>query len=189
MERKKVVLLAAGVLIAGICCALPFRRASRPSSPGPVAPAADAPILAAAALPATDANFPSLTVSAEPPSSEKPEVQAEPAPPIVAAGSEKFDSPPLDGTPPAAPEPVASQPASNLSLATVAPALASTDAPPRPQSWRRHRIKDGDTLAKLAQRYLGDPAREAEIYALNREVLPDPAILPIGAWLRIPASE
>jgi nucleoid-associated protein YgaU len=59
----------------------------------------------------------------------------------------------------------------------------------RPQSWRRHRIRDGDTLAKLAQRYLGDPAREQEIYSLNQDVLPDPAILPIGAWLRIPYAD
>ena len=45
---------------------------------------------------------------------------------------------------------------------------------------------DGDSLAKLAGRYLDDPRRSEEIFTLNRGVLSDPELLPIGAELKIP---
>ena len=51
----------------------------------------------------------------------------------------------------------------------------------------RHRVEDGDTLTKLAVRYLGRAEAYREIYELNRAVLADPDLLPIGAVLRIPA--
>ena len=53
----------------------------------------------------------------------------------------------------------------------------------------RTRIVDGDTLAALAQRYLGSPARAGEIFDANRDVLSDPELLPIGAELKIPPSD
>ena len=52
-----------------------------------------------------------------------------------------------------------------------------------------HTIVDGDTLAALAQRYLGSPARASEIFDANRNVLSDPELLPIGAELKIPPSD
>lgn len=51
---------------------------------------------------------------------------------------------------------------------------------------RTHVVVDGDSLAKLADRYLDDPTLENEIFRLNRDVLTDPAVLPIGVELRIP---
>jgi hypothetical protein len=53
----------------------------------------------------------------------------------------------------------------------------------------RHRIVDGDTLKKLARKYLGDPARAREIFEANRGVLQDPDILPLGEELLIPISD
>jgi phage tail protein X len=49
-----------------------------------------------------------------------------------------------------------------------------------------HRISDGDTLSRLAERYLGRSERYLEIYNANRDVLTSPDLLPIGATLRIP---
>jgi nucleoid-associated protein YgaU len=49
-----------------------------------------------------------------------------------------------------------------------------------------HRIVDGDTLAGLAQRYLGEPGRAVEIFDANRDVLSNPELLPIGAVLKMP---
>lgn len=51
-----------------------------------------------------------------------------------------------------------------------------------------HRIVDGDTLASLAQRYLGSSERFREIFEANHERLLSPDLLPIGAELRIPVS-
>jgi nucleoid-associated protein YgaU len=51
---------------------------------------------------------------------------------------------------------------------------------------RMHVVVDGDSLEKLAGRYLGDPQRGREIFELNREVLADPNLLPLGVELKIP---
>jgi phage tail protein X len=51
-----------------------------------------------------------------------------------------------------------------------------------------HFVADGDTLARLAQRYLGSADRSEEIFAANRHVLENPRLLPIGVELTIPTS-
>jgi nucleoid-associated protein YgaU len=51
---------------------------------------------------------------------------------------------------------------------------------------RSHIIVDGDSLSKLAGLYLDDPRRAAEIYELNRQLISDPELLPIGVELAIP---
>lgn len=58
------------------------------------------------------------------------------------------------------------------------------DEPPR--AVRVHRIADGDDLASLAERYLGDAGRADEIHDANRHVLVDPEVLPIGIELAMP---
>lgn len=79
--------------------------------------------------------------------------------------------------------------------------LVPADAPPDntpPPNWDvapdtppadheiRHRVADGDTLTRLAVRYLGRADAYHEIFELNRDVLASPDLLPIGAILRIP---
>jgi nucleoid-associated protein YgaU len=63
-------------------------------------------------------------------------------------------------------------------------------APPWPMEEEKavgtHVVVDGDSLARLAGRYLDDPRRGEEIFALNQGVLTDPALLPIGAELKLP---
>jgi hypothetical protein len=80
------------------------------------------------------------------------------------------------------------------SLTPAAPArdepLADASIPaaePAPQ--RIHRVVDGDTLAKLAARYLGSSDRYGEIFAANRPLLSTPDLLPIGAQLVIPPRQ
>jgi nucleoid-associated protein YgaU len=51
---------------------------------------------------------------------------------------------------------------------------------------RMHVVVDGDSLERLANRYLDDPRRSREIYELNRELLSNPDLLPIGVELKIP---
>ena len=53
---------------------------------------------------------------------------------------------------------------------------------------RFHRVRDGDTLASLAQRYYGDRSRWEEIYEANREQIAQPNLLPLDTRLRIPPN-
>ena len=69
--------------------------------------------------------------------------------------------------------------------ATTSRSVSPGDDDVRP-SLQEHRIVDGDTLERLALRYLGDGLRAEEIYELNRDRLRDPNILPVGRRLRIP---
>lgn len=50
----------------------------------------------------------------------------------------------------------------------------------------RYVIHEGDSLAKLAQRYLGDESRALELFDHNRATLENPYLLPIGAEIEIP---
>jgi len=56
----------------------------------------------------------------------------------------------------------------------------------RPRALRTHQVRDGDTLASLAKRYLGSSERSDELYSFNQSILDDPNVLPIGTLLRIP---
>lgn len=51
---------------------------------------------------------------------------------------------------------------------------------------RTHIVTDGDSLPRLAERYLGDRGRSTEIYELNREQLTHPELLPLGLELKLP---
>jgi nucleoid-associated protein YgaU len=91
-----------------------------------------------------------------------------------------------------------SSPMSATSAVYDVPSNASLDRPVAPAPWiaddedkgpRMHVVVDGDSLAKLAGRYLDDPRRGAEIYELNRELLANPELLPIGTQLKIPDRE
>jgi nucleoid-associated protein YgaU len=53
---------------------------------------------------------------------------------------------------------------------------------------RRHEIADGDTLPRLAERYLGSRDRYLDIYRINQDVLTDPRLLPIGVEIAIPEA-
>lgn len=64
---------------------------------------------------------------------------------------------------------------------------ASTPSrPSEPTQPTAHRIADGDSLESLAERYLGAAGRAEELLEANRELLPNPTVLPIGLELRIP---
>ncbi len=91
--------------------------------------------------------------------------------------------------------PITTNPTPATATAFAMGASPATDPrPPAPQAQfteepddaRTHIIADGDSLEKLAGLYLHDPQRGKEIYELNRGVLSDPNLLPIGAELKIP---
>ena len=168
VEGSRIV-LAAAVLLGGISLALLFRH---PAAPAPPPGAADPLVLRQRPLP--------------------------PAPPS------RYDGPPAtQATGPV----IATAPAAH-GASEEPPSLARAypDSQPIPTSrWgnsmglggdqasaeepeRTHTVVDGDTLAALAEHYLGSPNRALDIYNANRFLLPSPDVLPIGVELRIPAK-
>ncbi len=62
----------------------------------------------------------------------------------------------------------------------TAPAPAATTGP------RKHIIRPGDTLSKLAQQYYNNRAKWRDIYAANRNVMTSESDLKVGTELKIP---
>lgn len=161
MQPGKRIVLAAVILVFGLAVAMLFRRA--PSSETGRAPLESGSWRMRSPV-------------------EQPALPARPAPAAV-EGSPVPRAQPLVERTERLPELAARQPGFSDSI--LANAVQPRLAPPRPI---RHKVKDGDSLGSLARRYLGSPDRAGEIYAANRELLPNPELLPIGGELIIPLS-
>jgi len=183
MNRGTKTFVALTIMAWGMAAALVFQRAAPTRDPpvagstvqldlrGPTEPQTSDP---AAAFPVVRLQTPAA---------------AAPSPAPAAAAARALT--PMDpGKPPprlarSFPEadyPIASRWGAMLGLAPTSGGQAKPPA-------RTHKIVDGDTLKALARRYLGSADRFAEIYEMNRDVLPNPEVLPIGAELKIPPRQ
>jgi nucleoid-associated protein YgaU len=68
----------------------------------------------------------------------------------------------------------------------TAPAPTTRATPPPAATARRHTIRPGDTLSKLAQQYYNNRAKWRDIYAANRDVMKSESDLKAGMVLKIP---
>jgi nucleoid-associated protein YgaU len=171
-------LVALGTIVLGLIAALPFRQApvghSQPQ-------AAAAPL----ALPLRRPDAPlELALPAE----------TSPAAGLASPADGRSDTslPPFAATGPAERLGVAPPPAMPIAFHPI------TDEP-KPTSWkptpppqpvakpRKYLLRDGDSLERLAERFLGDKARAAEIFEMNRHVLSRADLLPVGAEIVLPA--
>jgi tetratricopeptide (TPR) repeat protein len=91
------------------------------------------------------------------------------------------------------PAPPPSRSASNPVVAPVrqavqpaAPARQTTSTPAPATVARKHVIRPGDTLVKLAQQYYNNRAKWRDIYAANRNVMKNETDLKVGMELKIP---
>lgn len=84
--------------------------------------------------------------------------------------------------PPATAWPVVSA-STPVSAAVALPAAAPVVELTVPATYR---VRDGDDLGSIAGRFYGHPAAASAIWAANREMIPHPELLPIGAELRLP---
>lgn len=170
MQRGTRTLVAVGVILAGLTAALMFRHA--PSAP-PAPPPSD-PLLirkASSVAPRVAVERPAARIEAHEPVAVPPRRAPSAGVPLPVE-SDRLDR---EEAPPELPR---SYPGS------AAAALPPASEPAG--SVRNHKIIDGDTLAALAERYLGRADRAGEIFEVNRDVLTCPELLPIGARLRIP---
>lgn len=170
MDRGVKLALAVGVLLSGASLASLFRL------PAP----ASEPMAEAGSNPLRLRGQPSPEVLA-PTESESPDrISASP----FGTAATWPAIPPLDsGAPP--PPLSKAYPEDPITGARWGGSLG-LDATEVSRAERIHVIVDGDTLTALAAQYLGNADRYLEIYEANRSQLPSPAVLPIGAELRIP---
>ncbi|WP_428306035.1 LysM peptidoglycan-binding domain-containing protein [Lacipirellula sp.] len=172
VPRTPKLIAACAVLGVGVCLAWPWRR-DRPTNVVPAAsPATVAPNATAA---------PSKDLMAASPTDVSPAALAELAAPPEQNpfASVSLQAPQLHTT---AKPPVAD------GVAPLPFALAPLPEIETVPTERTHVVHAGDSLESLAKRYLGDEARALELFDLNREVLENPHLLPIGAELAIPAN-
>lgn len=163
VTRRRKLLAAAVVLIVGLGLAWPLRRTVP---------------LGAVAPPASHAIQPQVL--------PRPVVLDDSQPPSPNAHLRTVAQEPVgaSGDPAVAGPAAASAPFSTVSNhAGPAAAIPEPDAEPRV-----HVVHQGDSLDRLAARYLGDESRAIEIFDLNRDVLENPHLLPIGAELRLPPA-
>ncbi len=88
--------------------------------------------------------------------------------------------------------PVQSPPAEETPLVQAAPVSPPTRPSVKPAatkpagSGRTHTVAKGDTLFSIAQKYYGNRAKWRDVYAANRDVMPNETALKPGMQLKIP---
>lgn len=187
MRRRRKTTIVLGILGVGLFGSIPFFR---PATKPPVAPhRTSGDELALRGVPlqvvGQPGHSPAVGLYDDDPLPRAASGSGEGGP-HSPAGLDQFGPPPEFTTSyPSALEPVAplsGRPEEAFSRAKpgIRPASAEADLS------RRHRIIDGDTLARLARKYLGDAGRAGEIFEANRDVLTTPAVLPLGVEIVIP---
>jgi nucleoid-associated protein YgaU len=205
VDRKPKLIAAGVVLTAGVSSAMLFRRAD----PQVTLPAQTETPLTAALAPLAPAVTPTPPVVVTPPVTPTPlEGQRSPLAPIPAtnvgltagvglptsvapltaaqAPSTAVTSDPVG--PPGGIQALPTLPAANASGGRPVYMTDATtnEAPASP--YEIHVVHEGDSLERLAERYLADGGRSLELFDLNRDVLDNPHLLPIGAELKIPVE-
>ncbi len=84
------------------------------------------------------------------------------------------------------PAPARATPPPQQPAATPATKAAANATAPKATGARRHTVRAGDTLSKLAQEYYGNRSRWRDIYQANRNTMRSESDLKIGAELIIP---
>ncbi len=173
-------------MLVGLCAAWPFRRHDRP-----VNVVRERPVPLSLTLRRPDA-----------PLELAPQIDVSPA---VGLADSRSGYARLESEPP--PRAVSPAP-TDLSNLAPPPALPvsfqPTTASPDPSDWRPqpmtrvsapkaqprpYRLRDGDTLEKIADRLLGNAQRAGEIFELNRGLLTRPDLLPVGVTIMLPPRE
>jgi hypothetical protein len=190
MPRRKKLVIVSALLLAGVGAGFLFRKdkapddASSESSRVTGASASTSPSSSfAAAVPRLLDNVESAEQASNGDRVSAPREAERPSPAHTApeiATSTSIEDQPLNSN---------ARHGNDQSVLKHAPRPAESAAPDISTPTRMHRIRDGDTLPALAERFLGDRKRDQEIFEANRDVLAHPDLLPIGVDLRVPARD
>lgn len=184
--RGSELKVVGGIVVIGILAALPFAR--QPANSPTVQPLAVQPSLSNVPLhvPSGDAQSPAIGLRdhdaplAAPPSLTVPS----------AAGRSRLDEGPAPPLMSDQYQPLVDGPPSVLPIETRSLHVTRPGGPPKlesPNVPRTHRVVDGDTLERIAERYWGDASQADALFFANRSVLSTPDPLPLGVELTIPA--
>ena len=174
---------AAGIVLVGLCAAWPFRQVQRRWPPS-------APVAASLEL---TLRRPDAPLELAPRSDISPAVGLESTAaataPSQARSLTSLHTSDLTNLAPPPALPVSFQP-SNASPAPNDWRPEQAARPIRPPGKKHpYRLRDGDTLEKIAERMLGSRERAAEIFDANRDVLTRPDLLPVGVTIIVPPRE
>lgn len=118
-----------------------------------------------------------------------PEEMLQASPPFGSAYRSTLRVPPPDLLDAAGPPPAVSWTAPPGGAPTAGP-VGRVSVPEAPVAEitvpATYRVRDGDDLGSIAGRLYGHPAAATAIWSANREVIPNPDLLPIGVELRLP---
>lgn len=200
MTRKRKLFTVGAILAAGLVLAWPFRKTGTDTEPAApvVSPPADTlrasngdPIAMLqtatpeAEVPVAPAQVAALTASTGP-AGDMPKIPRK---------LESFDlaNHPALAVTPSLPTSDRLTPEVDTASPATQPAYSTnpTTSKVSVEEWPAelvHVVANGDTLEKLAERYLNDAGRALEIFDLNRDQLSNPHLLPIGVELRVPRN-
>ncbi|HEX6963639.1 MAG TPA: LysM peptidoglycan-binding domain-containing protein [Lacipirellula sp.] len=174
MVARRPKLIAAGLVLgAGVTLAWPLRR-DEPLPSSRMGVAAPATPTGAVAKPILHESHAAKPVVHDPANGLNPPARSP-------------DRDPFANVPPPAAGTEADEPQVFNTISSGVPSPPLSTAPAQ-STHRIHVVHEGDSLNRLAKRYLGDDARALEIFDLNREVLDNPHLLPLGTELKIPLS-
>lgn len=181
--RASRLFVPLGILVIGVVSALPFRQA--PAERLEVQPPAVVPV----ALPIRRQESPLELAQAQ---------EISPASGFFSASERVPETPKLPSASDVSAERlnVAPPPAMPIAFQPIAEGLKPTSWKPKPPvdirpkpKPRPYRLRDGDTLEGLAERFLGDRLRAEEIFEGNRQLLERPDLLPVGKEILLPARD
>ena len=200
-------LIGIGMVAAGVALAVPAGRLAAEawkSAQQPVAATGDAganpvagPLMPPASAPAAEPGQWLMPPDALPPPVElradyAPPPRPDQLPPVAVAAL--AEAPGMNGTyrstlqvpPPPLLDAQAPPPAAAAWAMPAPPAVvgqAPVAAEPAPSTYV---IRDGDDLAAISARFYGHPGAAPALWAANRDLIPNPDLLPIGAQIRLP---
>ncbi len=186
MGRVKKLLLAGGVLVLGIVLAWPFRKTGSSSDAALRVEVAKLDV-AKQAQSSSESPVKKQHVMAKMAGWSRSEERESP----VTSPFDLAGHPAFRGAAPVEPPPHVPPTYQPDLIVAVVDAVGEDALSREPVELRQRRgllhiVSDGDTLERLAERYLRDPGRALEIFDLNRDRLTNPHLLLIGVELRIP---
>jgi nucleoid-associated protein YgaU len=189
------VVFGLGVLIVGICCALPFQKIRPQVAVSNVSDEVSAPDefvwlengVALQVAAQQDQASPALSLYDQSRGQETPGRLV--PPPRIRKHANLENSVPSQTVPGQSNLPLRPDETLPFDSSVEVGELKRTTAPLQlDQRWQWYKVRPGDSLNTIAERFLGDAGQVNQIRQLNRDRVGNVELLPVGLQLRVPRS-